>query len=168
MRQRCLDVAVPQVVRQRDTKLVRADPSCTAAEQTLALALLDLAGHHQLVPVQRDIDVFAPYSAPGFRGLAMVQHCWRENITGPCRWESQRRWRRCVSSRNAAGLPIHNTSRNTEPGHRRDTEAVVGRTTRLPAADGSACCPSGLGYRADKHGTGGWTRTGNRRRAADP
>ena len=62
MRQRRLDVAVPKIARQRDTKLELTDASCTASEQALALALLDLAGHNQLVAVQRDIDVFAPHS----------------------------------------------------------------------------------------------------------
>src|SRR6202521_1305417 len=62
MRHRRLDVAVPPVARQRDAKLELTDPPGPAAEQTLALALLHLAGYHQLVAVQIDIDVLAPHT----------------------------------------------------------------------------------------------------------
>jgi hypothetical protein len=40
----------------------RRNPPGPAAEQTLALALLHLAGYHQLVAVQIDIDVLAPHT----------------------------------------------------------------------------------------------------------
>src|SRR5882757_7611435 len=62
IRHRRLDVAVPTVAGQRDAKLELADSSGTAAEQTLALALLHLAGYHQLVAVQLDVDVLASHT----------------------------------------------------------------------------------------------------------
>src|SRR5258708_30761272 len=62
IRHRRLDVAVPTVARQRDAKLELADSSGPAAEQTLALALLHLAGYHQLVAVQLDVDVLASHT----------------------------------------------------------------------------------------------------------
>ena len=62
MRHRRLDVAVPTVARHRDAKLELTDSSGTAAEQTLALALLYLAGYHQLVAVQLDVDVLASHT----------------------------------------------------------------------------------------------------------
>src|SRR5258708_13434216 len=62
IRHRRLDVAVPTVARQRDAKLELADSSGPAAEQTLALALLHLAGHHQLVAVQLDVDVLPSHT----------------------------------------------------------------------------------------------------------
>src|SRR5258708_22408378 len=62
IRHRRLDVAVPTVAGQRDAKLELADSSGTAAEQTLALALLHLARYHQLVAVQLDVDVLASHT----------------------------------------------------------------------------------------------------------
>src|ERR1700692_821913 len=62
MRQGRLDVAVPKIARQRYAQLELTDPPGPAAEQTLALALLHLAGYHQLVAVQIDIDVLAPHT----------------------------------------------------------------------------------------------------------
>src|SRR5258708_33074469 len=62
IRHRRLDVAVPTVAGQRDAKLELADSSGPAAEQTLALALLHLAGYHQLVAAQLDVDVLASHT----------------------------------------------------------------------------------------------------------
>src|SRR3984957_20795012 len=62
MRQGRLDVAVPKIARQHYAQLELTDPPGPAAEQTLALALLHLAGYHQLVAVQIDIDVLAPHT----------------------------------------------------------------------------------------------------------
>src|SRR6202035_5151996 len=62
MRQGRLDVAVPKIARQRYAQLELTDPLGAAAAQTLALALLHLAGYHQLVAVQIDIEVLAPHT----------------------------------------------------------------------------------------------------------
>src|ERR1700742_4922639 len=62
MRQGRLDVAVPKIARQRYAQLELTAPPGPAAEQTLVLALLHLAGYHQLVAVQIDIDVLAPHT----------------------------------------------------------------------------------------------------------
>src|SRR3979411_22472 len=62
MRHRRLDVAVPTIARQREPELELTYSSGPAAEQTLALALLHLAGYHQLVAVQLDVDVLASHT----------------------------------------------------------------------------------------------------------
>jgi hypothetical protein len=57
--QRCLDAVLPKITRQRDAILELPDPTGTAAQQALALALLQFPGHYQFVAVQLDVDIFA-------------------------------------------------------------------------------------------------------------